>query len=161
MFTRSVILATLATLVTAGCGTESGVRAFVGGRIIDGTGNPPIDDGVLIVRDGRVEAAGPPSSVDIPSGAEQVDVSGRTIMPGLINAHGHVGGTLGLESGHYTEENLLRQLRLCCGNSGSMPGMGSQRSTALVATRKQASSCVMHRTPPLSNGQGSLRLVEW
>ncbi len=112
MFTRSVILATLATLVTAGCGTESGVRAFVGGRIIDGTGNPPIDDGVLIVRDGRVEAAGPPSSVDIPSGAEQVDVSGRTIMPGLINAHGHVGGTLGLESGHYTEENLLRQLRL-------------------------------------------------
>jgi imidazolonepropionase-like amidohydrolase len=112
MFNRFVIPATLAVLVTAGCGVESGVTAFVGGRIIDGTGNSPIDEGVLVVRDGRVSAVGPRSSVIIPSGAEQIDVSGKIIMPGLINAHGHVGGTLGLEADHYTQENLLRQLQL-------------------------------------------------
>jgi imidazolonepropionase-like amidohydrolase len=41
-----------------------------------------------------------------------IDVSGKTIMPGIVNAHAHVGGTLGLSTGNYNTENLTRQLRL-------------------------------------------------
>ena len=86
-----------------------GVTAFVGARIIDGTGANPTENGVLVVRNGRIEAVG---DVEIPVGAEQVDVSGRTIFPGLINAHGHVGGTVGLQGGNYSEQNVLDHLAL-------------------------------------------------
>ena len=48
----------------------------------------------------------------VPDGATVVNLNGRTIIPGLINTHGHVGGVLGLEDGQYNRSNLLRQLRL-------------------------------------------------
>ncbi len=66
----------------------SGVKAFVGARIIDGTGKAAIANATLIVRNGRIEAVGP--SVKVPAGAERIDVAGKTIIPGLINGHGHV-----------------------------------------------------------------------
>ena len=107
-----------AALTLAGCGEPAveitpGLRAFAGARIIDGTG-ATIENGVLVVRDGRIEAIGPSNALSVPADAEQIDVSGRTIMPGLINAHGHVGSTRGLESDPelYTRDNLLRQLGL-------------------------------------------------
>jgi imidazolonepropionase-like amidohydrolase len=65
--------------------------AFTGGRIWDGTGRPPIQDGVLLVRDGRVSAVGSASQVAVPSEAQVVALEGRWVVPGLINAHGHVG----------------------------------------------------------------------
>jgi imidazolonepropionase-like amidohydrolase len=86
--------------------------AFIGARIFDGTAAAVLEDGVIVTEDGRITAIGPRGSVAIPEQARQIDVAGKTIMPGLINTHGHVGGVRGLESGHYTEENLLRQLRL-------------------------------------------------
>ncbi|MDX1567545.1 MAG: hypothetical protein R3223_07080, partial [Longimicrobiales bacterium] len=88
------------------------VTAFVGARIVDGTGAAPIDQGVLVVRDGRIAAVGPSSEIDVPAGAQEVDLSGRTVVPGIINAHGHVGSARGLETGPevYTRENILDQL---------------------------------------------------
>ena len=112
MVLRNPILLIAFAVLFANCGGEGNVVAFVGARIIDGTGAEPMNDAVMIVRDGRIEAIGPDGSVDIPSGAERIDLTGRTIIPGLINAHGHVGDTRGLESGHYSEENVLRQLAL-------------------------------------------------
>jgi imidazolonepropionase-like amidohydrolase len=112
----------LLILSAAGCavaGDQDGGRgertiAFVGARLIDGTGAAPVEDAVLLVRGSRVAAVGPRSQVSIPDGAEQVDVAGRTIVPGLINTHGHVSGVLGLETGpqFYTRDNILRQLAL-------------------------------------------------
>jgi imidazolonepropionase-like amidohydrolase len=64
------------------------LRAFVGARIIDGTGKAPVEKATLVVRNGRIEAVGP--SVKVPAGAQRIDASGKTIIPGLINAHGHV-----------------------------------------------------------------------
>jgi len=89
-------------------------RAFVGARIVDGTGKPAIENGTLVVQDGRVLAVGPSSRVKPPRGAEVVNAGGKTIIPGLINAHGHIGETQGLLQGaqFYTPENVARQLGL-------------------------------------------------
>ncbi|MEE8129330.1 MAG: hypothetical protein V3T48_03530, partial [Vicinamibacterales bacterium] len=97
--------------MAAGCGGEPveitpGLQAFVGARIIDGNGDAPVENGVLVVRDGRIEAVGARDAVDIPPDAEQIDVTGRTIMPGLINAHGHVNPV------PYTEDEVESQLAL-------------------------------------------------
>ena len=86
--------------------------AFVGARIFDGRAAAVLEDGVIVTENGRITAIGPRAVITIPEQARQIDVAGKTIIPGLINAHGHVGGVRGLDSGHYTETNLLRQLRL-------------------------------------------------
>jgi imidazolonepropionase-like amidohydrolase len=91
---------------------NEGTIAFVGATIIDGTDAEPLQDGVLVISDGRIRTVGPRSAVTIPDGAQLIDVAGKTIMPGLINAHGHVGDTLGLSGGEYNTGNLLRQLSL-------------------------------------------------
>lgn len=89
-------------------------KVFVGGRLIDGSGKPPVANAVLVVRGGRVEAAGAAPRVKAPVDAEHINVAGRTIVPGLINAHGHVGETRGLaqNANNYTEDNIVRQLGL-------------------------------------------------
>jgi imidazolonepropionase-like amidohydrolase len=88
------------------------VQAFVGARLIDGTGAPPIDNAVLLVRDGRIEAVGPREAVRPPAGARTIDLAGKFVIPGLISAHAHVSDVHGLRPRAYTEENTLRQLRL-------------------------------------------------
>lgn len=67
-------------------------RAFTGMTLIDGTGRAPIPDATLLVRDGRIIAAGPAARVRIPAGADRIDLAGKFVMPGLINGHGHAGG---------------------------------------------------------------------
>jgi imidazolonepropionase-like amidohydrolase len=63
--------------------------ALGGARLIDGTGRPPIDDAVVVVRDGRIAAAGPRASTPVPRGVRLIDVSGATIAPGLWDMHAH------------------------------------------------------------------------
>ena len=100
-------------VLTIGCtDAADNIVAYVGATLIDGTGAPPIADAALVVEDGMISGVGAAREVQIPSGATQVDVSGKFIMPGLVDAHVHVGDTRGLESGHYSEENVLAQLRL-------------------------------------------------
>jgi imidazolonepropionase-like amidohydrolase len=90
------------------------VKAFTGATIFDGTGAPAVTNGIVIVEGGRVKAIGPAARVQIPAGAQRIDAAGKTIVPGMINAHGHVADTQGLRSApeFYTDENLLRQLGL-------------------------------------------------
>ncbi|MGI8785494.1 MAG: amidohydrolase family protein [Acidobacteriota bacterium] len=103
-----------AHLALASQAPDPPARAFVGARIIDGRGGAPLADGVLIVRRGRIEAIGSSGSVRIPSDAARVDLAGKTVIPGLINAHGHVGAARGLQAGPevYTRDNVVEQLRL-------------------------------------------------
>ena len=116
----TVLLGLGIVATVAGGGSEAqvemtpGLQAFVGARIIDGTGSAAIENGVLVVRDGRIETVGAGDAVEVPADAEQIDVSGRTLMPGLINAHGHVNNVRGLEAdpSFYTEEHVEHQLGL-------------------------------------------------
>lgn len=93
-------------------GANEGSLAFVGATLIDGTDAAPLEDSVIVITDGRIRTVGPRASVTMPDDAVVIDVSGKTIMPGIVNAHAHVGGTLGLSTGNYNAENLTRQLRL-------------------------------------------------
>jgi imidazolonepropionase-like amidohydrolase len=66
-----------------------GSFALSGARLIDGTGKPPIDDSVVLIRQGRVMAAGPRSTIAIPRGTQVLNVRGSTIAPGLWDMHAH------------------------------------------------------------------------
>lgn len=70
--------------------------AFTGARIHSVSG-PVIEDGVLVVVGGRIAAVGRASDVPVPDGAEVRDVRGRTIIPGLVDTHSHVGGVGGAD----------------------------------------------------------------
>ncbi len=60
------------------------------GTLFDGTGADPVVGGLLVVDDGRIVAAGPPAATPVPPGARVVDLSGRFVMPGLVDAHSHI-----------------------------------------------------------------------
>lgn len=85
--------------------------AFAGMLLVTEAGSP-VSNGVMLVREGRIVAAGPVSAVKVPADAQRVWLTGKTVIPGLINAHGHAGDTDGLEGGHYSAANVMRDLRL-------------------------------------------------
>ncbi len=72
-------------------------QAFLGAHIIPITG-PEISDGTLIVYKGKISALGPSSSTPIPDSAERHDVKGRTLLPGLVDSHSHIGSVEGADS---------------------------------------------------------------
>jgi imidazolonepropionase-like amidohydrolase len=91
---------------------QSPYTAFSGGVIIDGNGGQPIRDGVLLMRNGRVVAVGSSQDIAIPEGTTVQDFSGKTVIPGFINGHGHVGNAKGIEGGHYSRENVIDNLSI-------------------------------------------------
>ena len=68
--------------------------AFTGATLVTVSG-PAVEDGVLVVHKGRIVAAGARASVSVPRDAQVVDARGKTIMPGLVDTHSHVGGGSG------------------------------------------------------------------
>ena len=61
-----------------------------GGRLIDGTGRPPLDDAVIVIRDGRFASVGSAGEIAVPPDAEVIDVAGKTVLPGFIDGHAHL-----------------------------------------------------------------------
>jgi imidazolonepropionase-like amidohydrolase len=61
-----------------------------GGRLIDGTGAKPLDGATIVIRDNRIDAVTTRNAGDFPPEAEIIDVSGLTILPGLIDCHDHM-----------------------------------------------------------------------
>src|SRR5689334_1608054 len=84
------------------------IRAFTGARLIDGTTADVVPNATILVQNGRIVDVGPSSRVKPPAGADTVSLAGKTVIPGLVNAHGHVGDTEGLEGNHYSAANVAR-----------------------------------------------------
>jgi imidazolonepropionase-like amidohydrolase len=87
------------------------VKAFTSARVIDGTDRPPLDNATIVVRDGKIVSVAPAARAQVPADAERISLQGKTIIPGIVNAHGHVGNTEGLEQGHYSAANVVRDLK--------------------------------------------------
>ena len=68
-------------------------RAIVGGTLLDGTGRAAVEDAIIVVRDGRIEAVGSRASVPVPSGIDTIDARGKFVLPGLIDTHVHYSQT--------------------------------------------------------------------
>jgi imidazolonepropionase-like amidohydrolase len=83
-----IIVLTAIALVGARQPAKSLVLDHV--RLIDGTGGAPIDDGRIVIGGDRVTAAGPAAATPAPSGSEIVDLTGKTVIPGLIDLHFHI-----------------------------------------------------------------------
>jgi len=69
----------------------SSTIAFTGGRVVTMKGDQVIEDGVVLVEGNRIKAVGKRGEVAIPAGAKTYDVSGKTIVPGFVDAHYHGG----------------------------------------------------------------------
>ncbi|HTO92435.1 MAG TPA: amidohydrolase family protein, partial [Candidatus Sulfotelmatobacter sp.] len=67
--------------------------AVVGATLVDGNGGAPVPNATILIRDGKIDAAGPSSSVRVPAGVDTLDARGCWVLPGLIDAHVHYSQT--------------------------------------------------------------------
>jgi imidazolonepropionase-like amidohydrolase len=108
ILTRGMV--TVLCALAAGCGQvpeslmEFDGVAIVGAQLIDGTGAQPVSDSVVVVRDGRIAAAGSRADVGIPAGATVVDAAGKTVMPGLVETHAHYHGEIDRVEAQYRKQ---------------------------------------------------------
>lgn len=65
------------------------MQAITGGRVIDGFGGDPLEQGVVLIEDGRVTQVGDARSVRVPREAEVIDAGGHTVLPGIVDCHVH------------------------------------------------------------------------
>ena len=102
---------------------------FEGARLITGDGSPPIEDSAFVVENNRFGQIGRRGAVQAPPGAARVDLTGKTVMPTMVDLHGHFGfqnipaGTMSKET--FTRDNLIDHLqRLAFHGVGAAVGVG-------------------------------------
>lgn len=66
------------------------MQLLLGATLIDGTGAAPVPDAAVLINEGRITAAGPRRAISWPADVEVIDLSGLTLLPGLIDAHDHL-----------------------------------------------------------------------
>ncbi len=91
LFGISALLPTLLALAPAGAdGPSAALKVFKGARLLTATG-APVENGVLVVRGKKIDAVGRSDEVASPEGATVIDVTGKVIIPGLVDTHSHLG----------------------------------------------------------------------
>ncbi len=114
---------------------------YSGARLIVGDGGV-IEDGAFLVRDGQIAAIGRKGAVDAPAGAARVDLTGKTVMPAMINAHVHIGyegyTTWGAEN--YTAQNVLDHLEREAFYGVARDAVGREQPAGAVAAIRARSA---------------------
>src|SRR6266566_8152834 len=91
------------------------ITIFEGARLITGDGSAPIADAAFIVANGQFTAVGRKGQVTVPAGAARVDLTGKTVMPAIVDAHGHPGFldavTGKMSKANFTRENYVDHLQ--------------------------------------------------
>ena len=125
LFSAGLILA----MAGAAAAQAPTVTVFEGARLITGDGSAPIENSAFVVTNDRFTQIGRRGEVTVPAGARRVDISGKTVMPTMVDLHGHFGfqnipaGTMSKET--FTRENLIDHMqRLAFHGVGAAVGVG-------------------------------------
>ena len=108
--------------LAAGCAQDaapdqrnSGALLFEGATLIAGDGSVPVERSALVVEHGRLIRVGRAGDVQVPEGARRIDLTGKTVIPALVDAHSHLGYTdvkaMTTSAANYTRDNLVDHLR--------------------------------------------------
>jgi imidazolonepropionase-like amidohydrolase len=89
----TLAVVTVWSVPTLGQAPATGVTAFVGARLIVGDGRAPIENSVILVNGARFQQVGTVGQVQIPAGARNVSLAGKTVMPTIIDTHNHLSQT--------------------------------------------------------------------
>jgi imidazolonepropionase-like amidohydrolase len=96
-------------------GGSASATVFEGARLIPGDGSAPVDNSAFIIDDGKITVVGKKGEVPVPSAAQRIDLTGKTVMPALIDMHSHLGYTIvrtnETTKETYTRENLIDHLQ--------------------------------------------------
>jgi len=136
---------------------DTAVLALTHVRVIDGTGAAPRDDQTLIVRDGRIAAIGPAARTPVPAGAQVVDLTGKSVTPGLVMVHEHLFYPVGAGTyGNLTES--FSRLYLAGGVTSMRTGGNMNGLAELLMARSTAAGAkpgpFIDATAPYLEGPG-------
>src|SRR5215218_6864365 len=87
---------------------NGGTILFEGPRLITCDTSAPIENSALLIENSRISRVGKKGQVQAPAGAARVDLAGKTVMPGIVDAHGHPG-FLDMVTGKMAKENFTRE----------------------------------------------------
>ena len=96
-------------------------KVILHGTLIDGTGAAPVADSAIVVRGKCIEAVGRAGVTPIPADAEVIDATGKTVMPGIIEGHAHVGGDARAQK--VLRLSLQRGITTVCSVAANPPGL--------------------------------------
>ena len=147
----AALLALIALTVT-GCDGSAGGQALVGVTVIDGLGNPPTPDQVVVIRDGRIAKVAAADTWRAPRGVQRIELPGRFVMPGLIDLHAHVT-ILPTDDDGAALENIDREASENV--LSTLLGFGVTTVRNPAARRLTASPCETRWRPVKSWGHGS------
>jgi len=117
------------TLIACSPATPPSAMLFEGARLITGDGSAPIENSAFLVENNRITSVGRKREITAPANAARIDLTGKTVMPALIDTHTHLGwaiiktGQIGKDT--YTKENLIDHLhRLAYFGTAATQSMG-------------------------------------
>jgi len=147
----------LATAVRAFVQIDTPTVALTHVRIIDGTGAPVRPDQTIVIRDGQIAAIGSGASVQIPAGAQVLDLAGKSVIPGLVMVHEHLYYPTGPGVYAYLAESFTR-LYLAGGvtsmrTGGNMNGFGELNIKRSIDRGERAGPWI-DATAPYLEGAG-------
>ncbi len=108
----AVLFASACALASEGAAKAGRYVLYENAGIITGDGTTPIENGAMLVENDTIARVGRKGDVSAPAGASRVDLTGKTIMPGIVLAHGHIGYLRGTTFAreNYTRDNIVDQL---------------------------------------------------
>jgi imidazolonepropionase-like amidohydrolase len=112
---RFILTMLVSVAAQVGPAAAQGPTIFEGARLIVGDGSAPIEDSAFIIEGNRFTSVGRKGQVSVPAGATRVDLSGKTVMPAIVDAHGHPGFldavTGKMSKANFTRENYIDHLQ--------------------------------------------------
>jgi imidazolonepropionase-like amidohydrolase len=133
-------------------------------RVIDGTGAAPLEDQVVLIADGKIQALGPAASTKIPEGTQTLDLKGYTVIPGLVGMHDHMFFPMGGSPPMYSNMGFsFPRLYLALGvttirTTGSVAPYSDLEIKKLIDSGRMIGP-KMHITAPYLEGPGSFTPV--